>query len=102
MTIHEVSDQIRRPRRLARPFAFLIGGNQAGLRLEPRNIGRIIRVPEPINERAGTGELRIAVDQDHSCIHHTVSASILSYSACVPKNRIARAPAWPSTRPPNR
>jgi hypothetical protein len=83
--IHEVTDQIRRARWPARPLALLIGGDQTRLRLEPSDIGWIIRLPQPINQRAGASELRIAVDQDQGCIHHTVSASILSYSAWVPK-----------------
>jgi hypothetical protein len=71
------------------PFALLIGGDQARLRLEPGNIGWIIRLPEPINERAGTRKLCLTVDQDQGCIHHMVSASISSYSEWIPKNRIA-------------
>src|SRR6266516_980980 len=43
--IHEVTNGIRRSRRPARPFALFIGGNQTGLRLQSRNIGRVIRVP---------------------------------------------------------
>ena len=38
-------------------------------------------------------ELRIAIDQDHGCVHYTVSPSISSYSACVPKDRITKTPA---------
>ena len=38
----------------------------------------------------GTGQLRIAIDQDQGRIHHTVSASILSYSEWVPKKRITK------------
>jgi hypothetical protein len=44
------------------------------LRLEPGNVGRIVRSHEPVNERAGAGQLCIAIDQDQVCIHHTVSA----------------------------
>jgi hypothetical protein len=36
--------------------------------------------PEPVNQRAGASEFRIAVDQNQSCVHFTVSASISSYS----------------------
>jgi len=42
---------------------------------------------------AGASKLRVAVDQNQGCIHHTISAAILSYSPWVPKNRIARTPA---------
>ena len=38
-------------------------------------------VPELINEGARTSELGVAIDQDDGCVHHTVSASILTYSA---------------------
>ena len=31
----------------------------------------------------------IAINRNEGCIRHTLSASILSYSAWVPKNRIA-------------
>ena len=55
-----------------------------------------------VSYSVGASELRIAIDQYHGCIHHTVSASMLSYSACVPKNRIAKAPAWYCTRATNR
>jgi hypothetical protein len=76
-----------------RVMALLVGGDQTGLRLQARNIGRISRVPQPVDERAGARELRFAIDQDQRRIHHTVSASILSYSPCVPKNLIATTPA---------
>jgi hypothetical protein len=83
------------------------GGNQACLRRQPGNVGWINRWPEPIDERAGTRKhpisglpeigtkstqvgQRVAVDQDQGGIHHTLSASISSYSEWVPKNRIAR------------
>ena len=55
-------------RRATRPFALFIGGNQTRLRLEPRDIGPIIRIPELIDEGARTGEFRIAVNQDQSRI----------------------------------
>src|ERR1700736_1402193 len=90
MLVHQVTDHIREARRPAGPFALLISRNQARLRLQPHNIGWIIRTPKPINERTSSRELGIAVDQDHGCIHYTVSASISSYSACVPKNRIIK------------
>ena len=57
-----------------RPFPLLISRNQA--RLRPRHIGWIIRTPKPIDERASTRELGVTVDQDHGCVHYTVSASI--------------------------
>ena len=50
--IHQVADQVRKTRRPAGPFALLISGNQARLRLQPYNIGWIIRTPKLINERA--------------------------------------------------
>jgi hypothetical protein len=79
--IHEMTDQIGCARRPARPFALLIGGDQARFRLMASDVGCKIRLPEPTNEYAGVCELRIAVNQEQGCIHHTVSASILSYSA---------------------
>jgi hypothetical protein len=74
-----------------------MGGNRTRLRLEPSDVGRLVRFPEPINECAGASELRFAVDQDQSCIHHAVSALILSYSAWLRKNRIARTLAMPAS-----
>ena len=41
----------------------------------------------------GAGKFRGAIDHDQGCVHHTVSASILSYSAWAPKKRIAKTPA---------
>jgi len=91
--IHEMADEIRHARRPARPFALLIGCDQTRLCLEASDVGGLIRLPESVNECAGASEFRIAINQDQGCIHHTVSASILSYSPWVPKNRIATAPA---------
>ena len=99
MLIHEMADEIRCAREPARPFALLIGCYQTRLRLEPGDVGRLIRRPEPVNEGAGASQFRIAINQDQGCIHHTVSASVLSYSLWVPKNRIATTPAryWIAT-----
>src|SRR5712691_8042459 len=60
--IHQVTDQVCDAGQPMRPFALLIGSDQARLRLQPRNIGWFIRIPEPINECAGASKLRIAVD----------------------------------------
>jgi hypothetical protein len=76
--IHEVADQFSYVRRPARPLAFLIGGDQPRLRLKPSDVGWIIRFPESINQCAGASELGVAINQDHSGVHYTVSASILS------------------------
>ena len=43
--IHQVADQLRGARRPPRPFALLIGFDQTRLRLQPRNVGRIVRIP---------------------------------------------------------
>ena len=92
------------PRRLAAAVAISRApgrGDQQRLRLQPRDIGRIIRAPKPIDSgaiRARAKALRIAVDHDHRCVHHSVSASIASYWACVPKNRTATTPAGYCTR----
>src|SRR6266851_9752264 len=91
MLIHEVADEIRCAWWPPRPLAFLIGCDQTGLRLQPGNVGWLIRLPESFNKGAGASEFRIAIDQVQGCIHHTVSASILSYSLWVPKKRIAKA-----------
>jgi hypothetical protein len=88
--IHEVADQIGDAGRPARPLLFLVRSDQARLRLQPSDLGWIIRIPKLIDERAGAYKLAITIDQNEGRIHHTVSASILSYSACIPKNRIAK------------
>src|SRR6516225_528071 len=88
--IHEVPDQLCRARRASRPLALFVGGDQTRLCLKPSDISRIRRIPQPINEGSGPRKLGIAVDQDQGRFHHTVSTSILSYSAWLPKNRIAR------------
>ena len=43
--IHQVADQIGDARRLARPFHFLVRGDQTRLRPEPSDVGRIARIP---------------------------------------------------------
>ena len=91
--VHQVPDQIGDARWPPWPLCLLVGGNQARLCLQARDIGRRIGVPKALDESACTRQLRIAVDQNQSCIHHTVSASILSYSLWVPKNLMARTPA---------
>jgi hypothetical protein len=48
--IHEVADEIGGAWRPARPFALLVGGDQAGLRLEPGDVGRLVGFPEPIDD----------------------------------------------------
>jgi hypothetical protein len=48
------------------------GGDETCLRLEPGDVGRLIRFPKLINEGARASRLRIAVDQDQGCIHHTI------------------------------
>src|SRR3984893_17729191 len=101
--IHEVPDQFRGARWSARPLALLIGSDQTRLCLQPSHVGGIVRAPQPINEGARAREFRIAIDHDQSCIHHTVSASILSYSAWLPKNRLlTAAQLGPSYRRPLR
>jgi len=78
--INQVADQIGGARRPTRPFRLFIGGDQARLRLQPGDIGWIVRAPQSVNEFPGAGKLRVAIDQDQGQgrIHHTVSASILS------------------------
>jgi hypothetical protein len=49
------------------------------LRLQPSDVGWIIRIPKLIDERAGAYKLAIVIDQNEGRIHYTVSASILSY-----------------------
>src|ERR1700722_4098384 len=88
--VHEMQDQFSRARRVPGPLAVLVGRNQARLSLEPGNISAVLGVPQPINEGTRACEFRVAVDHDQGGIHHTVSASMLSYSAWLPKNRIAR------------
>ena len=61
-------------------FALLVGGDQPRLRLQAREIGRLVGVPQALDASARTRQLRVAVDQDQRCVHHTVSASILSVS----------------------
>src|SRR5580700_10808704 len=92
--IHKVTDQIGGAGPPARPATLLVGGYQTRLRLQLGDIGRIVGVPKPIDERSGAGQLRSTVDHDEGCIHYTVSAPIRSYSACVPKKRTAITPAW--------
>jgi hypothetical protein len=50
--LHEMADQNRRARRPARPLALLIGGDQTRLRRKPGDVGRVVRIPEPIDECA--------------------------------------------------
>jgi hypothetical protein len=59
--VHQVTDQIRKARRPAGPLALFMSGNQARLRLQPHNIGWIIRAPKPINERASSASLSIKI-----------------------------------------
>jgi hypothetical protein len=80
MLIHQMADHRGGARRPPRPFALFVSFDQARLRLQPRNVGRIVRISQPIDERAGAAELSRAIDQDQRCVHHTVSASILTYS----------------------
>jgi len=69
MLIHEVADEIRCAWWPTRPLAFLIGCDQSRLRLQPGNIGWLIRLPESFNKGAGAREFRIAIDQNQGCIH---------------------------------
>jgi hypothetical protein len=41
-----------------------MSGNEARLRLEPRQIDRIARIPEALDKGASTRELFVAVNQD--------------------------------------
>src|SRR3972149_7031324 len=43
--IHEVADQIDDVRRPARPLLFLVRSDQARLRLQPSDVGWIVRIP---------------------------------------------------------
>ena len=52
MLIHEVPDQFGGARRPAGVLALLIGRDQARLRIEPRRVARVVRVPQPFDERA--------------------------------------------------
>ena len=94
LLFHEMTDQLRRARRPARPYAFHIGGDQTRLRRKPGDVGRVVQIPEPVDEGTGARQLRATLSIENQVrIHHTVSASILSYSAWLPKNRIAKTPA---------
>src|SRR5712692_5411891 len=48
--IHQITNQRRGSRWPARPLSLLISFNQASLRLEARDVGRVIRVPESIDQ----------------------------------------------------
>jgi len=62
--IHQVADHLGSARRPTRPFRLFIGGDQAHLRLQPANVGWIVRSPHPVNELPRAGKLRVAIDQD--------------------------------------
>jgi hypothetical protein len=49
--IHQMADQIGDAWRPARPFHFLVRGNQANLRFQPSNVGRIVRAPTSAQAR---------------------------------------------------
>jgi hypothetical protein len=80
MLIHEMADQLCCRRWSALPFALLIGGDQSCLRFQSGQVGWFTRVPEPINERAGTSKLGIAIDQ-RSRLHPL--DSLCAYSVMV-------------------
>jgi hypothetical protein len=55
--IHEVADQIGDARRPAGPLFFLVRSDQSRFRLQPSDVGWIIRIPKLIDECAGAREL---------------------------------------------
>ena len=62
MLIHQVADEVGNAGAATGPFALLIGRNQARLRFQPSDISRFIRIPESIDECAGSRELGVTVD----------------------------------------
>lgn len=77
----------RSPARLA---AALPGLDQARLRNHSRPVPRIIRSHASRNQGPGLCMVRVILDHEQYSLHHTVSASTLSYSSSDPKNRIIR------------
>jgi len=63
------------------PFFLFVSGDQARLRGQPGEIGRLIRDHQPIDQSAGTRQFRITVDHDQGCFHYAVSASTPLHSA---------------------
>ena len=64
MLIHQVADEIRCAWWPTRPLAFLIGRDQTRLRLQPGNVGWLIRLPESFNKaraRASSESLSIKI-----------------------------------------
>jgi hypothetical protein len=68
--IHEVADEIGRARWPARPFALFVSGDQTRLRLEPGNVGRIIRLPEPVYECACASSASLSIKISVASISH--------------------------------
>src|SRR5271170_110138 len=88
-----MADEFGGARRPGRPPALLVGGDQQRLSPQSSDIGGRFGIPEGFDQRAGAHEFRVVVDQDQVRVHHTVSASMPSYSRWAPKNRMARTPA---------
>ena len=76
----------------SRPSRALIGLRQARLSRHSGNVCRIPRVHQFLDQCLGLGVICVALNDDQCGLHHTVSASTLSYSSCDPKNRISSTP----------
>src|ERR1700730_521208 len=85
--LHQVGKKLRQRRSPPRPAGTLIGLDQPRLSCHPRLIGGIVGSHELLDQRLRLGVIPVIFNDEQGGFHHTVSASILSYSSCVPKNR---------------
>src|SRR5271165_5836350 len=102
MLVHYVGEKHRKCRRCTWPLRALVSLDQAGLGYHPCTVLGFARLHQLLDKLLGFSVVRFILNHNQSRFHHTVSASMPSYSSCDPKNRIIRTPSTYCTNATNR
>src|SRR5882724_13026127 len=90
MLIHQVGEKNWKCRRSTRPLSALVSLDQASLSYHSCSVLRVARSHQFLNQLFGVSVVRFILNHNQRRFHHTVSASMPSYSSCAPKNRIIK------------
>src|SRR6266404_6764195 len=102
MLIHQVGEKNWKCRRRTRPLCALVSLYQPSLSYHPCSVLRVARSHQLLNQLFGVSVVRFILNHNQRRFHHTVSASMPSYSSCDPKNRIIKMLSTYRTKATNR
>src|SRR5258708_9690313 len=90
MLIHQVGEKNWKCRRRTRPLCALVSLDQASLSYHSCSVLRVARSHQPLNQLFGISVVRFILNHNQRRFHHTVSASMPSYSPYDTKHRIIK------------